>query len=62
MLEETYVGMKISLPRDGEGTEFFKVTKHLRDENGIPIDRKYDNPLLDTIVYEVEYLGGHKVS
>ena len=44
VLEVTYVNMEIALPRDGKGSEFYKVTKILRDENGIPIGRSHENP------------------
>ena len=62
VLEDTYVDMDKSLPIYGEGPEFSKVTKFMRYENSIPIVRHHDNPILDTIVYEVEYLDGHKAS
>ena len=54
--------MEVALPRDCDGTEFARVTKRLRDANGIPIGTANDNPILDTRVYEVEYLDGHKAS
>ena len=50
------------MPRDGEGPSFAKVTKRLRDANGIPIGTASDNPILDTRLYEVEYVDGHKAS
>ena len=62
MLEDKYVDKDIALTRYGEGTEFSKVKKCLWGENGIPIGRNHDNPILDTIVYEVEYPDGHKAS
>ena len=62
MFEDTYVDMDIALTRYGEVPKFSKVTKLLRYANGIPIGRSHDNPMLDTIVYEVEYLDGHKTS
>ena len=62
VLEDTYLNMEIALPRDDEGPEFAKVTKRLRDANGLPIGTANDNPILDTRVYEVEYLDGHKAS
>ena len=34
----------------------------MRDANGIPIGTANDNPILDTRVYEVEYLDGRKTS
>ena len=54
--------MEVALPRDGDGPEFARVTKRLRNANGLPIGTANDNPILDTRVYEVEYLDGHKAS
>jgi len=54
--------MELAFPRDDEGPEFARVTKRLRDANGIPIGTADDNPLIDTRIYEVEYLDGHKAS
>ena len=34
--------------------------KRLRDANGVPIVTDNDNPILNTGVYEVDYLGVHK--
>ena len=34
----------------------------LKDANGIPIGTASDNPILDTRLYEVEYVDGHKAS
>ena len=42
--------------------EFSKFKKHLQDSNGIPIGRAHDNSMLDTIIYVVEQLDGHKAS
>ena len=52
----------MALPRDSEGPEFARVTKRLRDANGLPIGTENDNPILDTRMYEVEYADGHKES
>ena len=56
--------MDISLvhPRDEEGPNFSRVTKHLQNASIIPIGRHHDSPMLYTIVYEVEYLDVHKAS
>ena len=51
VLEDTYVYMKIALPRYEEVTNFSRVKKRLRYSNGIPIGRQHDNSILDTIVY-----------
>ena len=55
VLNDTYLNIEVALPRDGDGPEFAKVTKRLRDANGIPIGTANDNPLLDTRIYKVEY-------
>ena len=62
VLDDTYLNMEISLPRDSDGPEFARVAKRLRDANGIPIGTANDNPILDSRLYEVEYLDGHKAS
>ena len=60
VLNDTYVNMEIALPHDESGPQYAKVTKRLRDANGIPIGTANDNPFLDTRVYEVEYLDGRR--
>ena len=62
VLEDTYLNMEIAVPRDSDGPEFAKVTKRLRDSNGLPIGKANENPVLDTRVYEVEYADGYKAS
>ena len=54
--------MELALTKDGESEQFAKVTKRLRDSNGLPIGVAHDNPMLDTIIYEVKYHDGHKAS
>ena len=44
------------------GPDFACVTKRLKDANGLPIGTVDENPILDTRVYEVEYVDGHKSS
>ena len=60
--DDTYVNMELALPRDDTGPTFAKVTKRVRDANGNPIGKAHDNPILDTRIYEVEYLDGRKES
>ena len=45
---------------NGNGRKFAKVTKRLRDKNGIPIGTANDNPLLDARMYEVLCNDGKK--
>jgi hypothetical protein len=51
--------MELALPRDGDGPEFARVKKRLRDKEGNPIGVSHDNPILDTRMFEVEFLDGH---
>lgn len=46
VLDDTYLDMKLALPRDGDGPEFVRVTKRLRDANRLPIGTAHDNPIL----------------
>ena len=62
VLEATYLNMELRIPRDMDGPEFAKVTKRLRDTDGLPIVTTNDKPLLDTRLYKVEYGDGHKAS
>ena len=52
---DTYLNMELEIPRDGYGQEFYKVTKHLRDKDGLPISRAHNNKVLDTRMYKVDY-------
>jgi hypothetical protein len=62
IFDDTYVNMELALPRRGGEVELGRVTKHLRDKDGLPIGTANDNPILDTRVYEVEFPDGHKTS
>ena len=62
VLEDTYINMELAMPRDSDGPEFARVTKRLRDTDGIPIGTSNDNPILDSRLYEVGYTDGHKAS
>jgi hypothetical protein len=53
------LNMELALPRDGEGPEFARVTKRLRDDDGNPIGLASNNLIADTRVCEVEYFDGH---
>ena len=62
IMDDTYMDMEVALPQDTEGPDFARVTKHLKYENGLPIGTANENPILDSRVYEVEYVDGHKSS
>jgi hypothetical protein len=59
---DTYLNMELAIPRDSDGPEYARVTKRLRDKDGLPIGMADNNPILDTRMYEVEYPDGHKAS
>ena len=55
--------MELALPKGPDDElQFAKVTKRLKDANGLPIGTSNDNPILDTWIYEVEFLDGYKES
>jgi len=63
IFDDTYLNMELALP-NGAGAEpaFTRVTKRLRDANGLPIGTAHDNPILDSRMYEVEYQDSHKAA
>ena len=52
--------MEHALPKYGESPRFSKVNKKLRGENGITIGVAHENTLLDTRIYNFEYMNDHK--
>ena len=62
IMDDTYMNMEFALPQDTEGPDFARVTKRLKDANGLTIVTSNDNTILDTRVYEVKYVDGHKAS
>ena len=58
-----YLTMELSVPRgDNPNPQYAKVTKRLRDADGIPIGMANENPIPDSRMYEVEYQDGMKAS
>jgi Reverse transcriptase (RNA-dependent DNA polymerase) len=62
IMDEDYSRMELALPRNGNGPELARVKKRLKDNDGKPIGVANANPILDTRVFEVEFLDGHTVS
>ena len=58
---DTYLNMELALPQ-GDSLERWlaRVTKWMKDSNGLPIGMAANNPFIDTRMYEVEYLDGEK--
>ena len=59
VFDEKYLNMELAIPRDGDGHDFSKATKRLRDKDGLPISRSHNNPIMDTKMYELKYKDRH---
>ena len=58
-----YLKMELAVPRgDNPNQQYAKVTKQLRDADGIPIGTVNENTILDSRIYEVEYQDSTKAS
>jgi len=57
-----FTNMELAFDRGDDGPSYAKVTKRLRDAEGKPIGTAHSNPILDSRMYEVEYLDGYTTS
>ena len=62
VFDDTYLNMELEIPRDGDGPDFSKVTKRLKEKDGLTIGRSNNNPIPYTRMYQLEYKCGHKAS
>ena len=63
MFDDRYMNMELALPKgDDPNPQLSKVTKRLRDANGIPIGMANNNPNLDSKMYKVKYQDNTKAS
>ena len=60
--DSMYVNMEIALPREGYGDMFATVKGRTKDTDGKPVGIAHKNPILDTRMFEVEFLDGHTES
>ena len=61
--DDRYLNMELAVPRgDNPNPQYARVTKRLRDADGVPIGTANENPILDSCMYEVEYQDGAKAS
>ena len=56
---DNYISMELALDRGGKKPEYARFKKRLKDNQGRPIRIASENPILDTIMYEIEYQDGH---
>ena len=57
--DDACLNMELTLPHE-ESQSWARATKRLRDANKLSIGKTDQNHLLDTRIYEVECLDGHK--
>ena len=54
-----YLSMELALPRGNDGPTIARVKRRKLDDDGNPIGRAHKNPIMDTRIFEVEFLDGH---
>ena len=60
---DMYLNMELAIPQgDSLEPRLARATKRLKDANGLPTGLANENPILDTRMYEVEYLDGERMS
>ena len=59
VLDNTYFNMGVTLSRDGKGPELARFVKRLREKYFTPILKSNDNPILYSLIYEVDYPDEH---
>ena len=52
--------MQIAMERTDNGPDFARVAKRLKDKDSRPFGIASYNPILDTRIYEVEYVDRYK--
>ena len=57
---DTFLGMELSVGRGDVHPMKARVTKRLKDHRGNPIGQSHEHIKLDTRMYEVEFIDGHK--
>eukprot|EP00978_Attheya_sp_CCMP212_P026550 scaffold87549_cov65-Attheya_sp.AAC.4 len=56
---DPYLTMELGIPRGNDDKlEFAKVTKRAKDDEGNPMGKAHDNPLLDSRQYKVQFHNG----
>ncbi len=60
--DEQFLRMELALPREGDSSMLARVRKRMKDKDGKAVGIAHSNPILDTRVFEVEYMDGYTVS
>ena len=62
-VDDPYVNTEISIPRVScDKPQLAKVTKRLKNSQGLPIGTAHENPILDSRNYMVYFMDGHEVA
>ena len=57
---DPYLNMELAINRgDEEGFHHARVKRRAVDDDGKPVGRPNNNPILDSRQYQIEYLDGH---
>ena len=60
---DAYLNIELAIPQgDNLEPRLARVMKRLKDANSLPIGLANENPILDTRMYEVEYLDAERTS
>ena len=60
-VDDPYVNAEIAIPRVGcDEPQFPKVTKRLKNSQGLAIGAAHENPILDSRNYVVGFMDGHE--
>ena len=54
--------MESAINRYDNGPDFARITKLLKDKDGLPVGTASENPILHTIMYQVKYADGYKTA
>ena len=50
VFDNTYLNIELEIPMDGDGPNFTKVKKCVRDKDRLPIRRAHNNTIMDTLM------------
>jgi hypothetical protein len=60
--DKNFLKMELALPREGDSSMLARGRKRMKDKDGKPVGIANSNPILDTRVFEVEFVDGYTVS
>ena len=55
---DSYVGAEVCIPDEKGQKLMARVSKRMKDSDGVAVGQHHENPFMDTSVYEVKYPDG----